>query len=71
MKEYALRVYWMNGDAYSTVCTDGLDNGDSVTVEAETEDEAIEEILVELDYDFICSIETDPNFRIWRAVEVV
>lgn len=71
MRKYELRAYWMTGDAYRTVCTDGLDNGDSLTVDADTAEQAAEMILEMLDPDFVDAVESDPEFRFWNVKEVL
>lgn len=69
MKKYELKAYWTNGDTYSTVCTDGLDNGDSMTAWTETAEQAEEMIMGMLDPDFVDAVESDPEFRFWKAEE--
>lgn len=70
MKKYTLRAYFANGDAYHTVCTNGLDIGDDLTVEAETRQDAEDMILGMCDPYMISAVEADPDFIFWRAEEV-
>lgn len=70
MKKYELRVYWMTGDTYSTVCLEGLDRGVTWTIEAESSQMAEEMFMGSIDHDFVDSVESDPNFRFWNVVEV-